>query len=427
MNVGILIESETLAQVDCSAVEKGNPGIGGTQYLLLQLAYYLSTRANGIAVKLFLLERLNVSFECEQILIENDMDAVEKLDNSGIDKLIFIPNSKMSDFYNRLDEWQGYAIAWVHNYITYIDLRNLSNSSATKKIVFVGKQHYDAYCDDEIAPKSLYIYNMVTPIECVQLIEAEKKLPIVTYVGALIKTKGFHKLAREWKKIVKRVPEAQLYVIGSGKLYNKNSKLGKFNVAEQKYEDKFMKYLTDNKGDIIDSVHFLGSLGTEKAKFIQATKVGVANPTGKSETFCLSAVEFEGINIPVVSYKGYGLLDTVVDGKTGFLCKSGYGLRESIIKLLTDNKLNREFGINGKNYYEENFTSAIIVTQWEKLILDAKVDFDDKIHFDSKVLDDFKLLKLLNRTAKSLFNGHWMSIAGMISLQKCIIKKMLKK
>jgi glycosyltransferase involved in cell wall biosynthesis len=71
-----------------------------------------------------------------------------------------------------------------------------------------------------------------------EYISPENKEQIVTYVGALIPTKGFHKLAKVWKNILKKVPTAKLQVIGDGKLYNKNAVLGPHGIAEAKYEKK---------------------------------------------------------------------------------------------------------------------------------------------------------------------------------------------
>lgn len=67
-----------------------------------------------------------------------------------------------------------------------------------KRVVFVGKEEYDSYIDDDIISKSTYIYNMV-PIKekvCNRIID----VPIVTYVGSLVPAKGFHRLAQIWLK-----------------------------------------------------------------------------------------------------------------------------------------------------------------------------------------------------------------------------------
>ena len=64
--------------------------------------------------------------------------------------------------------------------------------------------------------------------------------PIVTYVGSLTKGKGFHVLAKEWKNILKAVPDAELYVLGSGKLYDNKAELGEYGLAEKTYENNLL-------------------------------------------------------------------------------------------------------------------------------------------------------------------------------------------
>lgn len=63
---------------------------------------------------------------------------------------------------------------------------------------------------------------------------------------------------------IKKVPQAQLYVIGGGNLYNRNAVMGKYGIATQEYENEFMPYITDDDGKILPSVHFCGILGKEK-------------------------------------------------------------------------------------------------------------------------------------------------------------------
>ncbi len=63
--------------------------------------------------------------------------------------------------------------------------------------------------------------------------------------------------------MLKKYLQAELYVIGNGKLYNKDAKLGKYELAEDSYEKFFIKnLLVDNQ--IMESVHFLGTLGELK-------------------------------------------------------------------------------------------------------------------------------------------------------------------
>ena len=47
------LKNELLRGVDCRELTKGNPGIGGSEYIILLTAYYLSIQSNKIEVLLF--------------------------------------------------------------------------------------------------------------------------------------------------------------------------------------------------------------------------------------------------------------------------------------------------------------------------------------------------------------------------------------
>lgn len=261
----------------------------------------------------------------------------------------------------------------------------------------------------------------------IKAVPTKEKKNIVTYVGALIHAKGFHKLAKEWKGILKEVPDAQLYVIGNGKLYDPTVNFGKYGIAEEKYENEFIPYLTE-KGEILPSVHFMGAMGIEKKEIIKQTKVGVTNPTGISETFCLSAVEFEGVGIPVVGYNGYGFLDTVISGKTGYLTKTGTELKRAVIRLLKDSEENRRFGLQAKEFYRECFTPDKIVSEWEKLICAVrKGKIIITLPERNNLFNDWKWLKLSNRLLQEYTHIQTKSIAYTVSYCKEKIKRLLRR
>lgn len=423
MNVGVLIDRMSIDRNKITNIESGNPGIGGTEFLLLQLFYYLNKRGN---VQGTLLTKELLDIPGKQIKVSGLSDIIATVKEENLDILIFTPNFREKEFYEALDESNVAGIAWIHNYICYTDMKNVGQCSAIKQVVFVGKEHCEAYCDDSISNKATYIFNMATPPQIESISVAQKK-NTVTYVGALIKAKGFHKLARVWKSVVKEVPDAQLYVIGSGRLYNHNALLGKYGIAEAKYENMFMPYLMEDD-KIMSSVHFMGAMGSEKSGVIQQTKVGVANPTGISETFCLSAVEFEGVGIPVIGYKGYGFLDTVKSGKTGILIKTNKELKDAIVMLLKNTSKNVEYGENAINFYCMNFTPDIIMDEWEKLLVDVNngVIRATKPEYDH-LLNDYKWLKLMNRCIQKKMKIESKSIAYMVSYAKECVKSLMRK
>lgn len=422
-NIGILLDRQiNITNID--SIKNGNPGIGGSEYLLLQLFYYLS-QENEYNCKLYCVG-CNIN-NVNLVSVQSDIEAIKKATEDEIDVFIFIPKKRKSDFYKEIQYLKLKSIAWVHNYISYDVIKLLRDCEMVKRVIFVGKQHYDCYIDDELIKKSDYIYNMLS-YEKREYIPSKNKKPIVTYVGALIPAKGFHKLAKVWKNILKKVPEAKLQVIGNGRLYNKNAVLGKYGIAESKYEKKILKYLSDNNGELLDSVKFFGSLGNEKNDLIEKTKVGVANPTGISETFCLSAVEYKTYGIPVVTYKGYGLLDTIRNNVDGILIKSNAQLQKAIVRLLIDDKKNSEYGKNGISSGFVDFLPNKIIVRWKDVIANICNNVPTEIKVPTNYFfDDFKWLKIINYKIKQILHVKFQSVAYCVSWLKVLIKKILKR
>lgn len=112
------------------------------------------------------------------------------------------------------------------------------------------------------------------------------------------------------------VPEAKLYVVGSGRLYNHEEELGSLGVASKDYENMFAKYLMHD-GKLIPSVKFCGNMGIEKSEIFYRTTVGVINPNGTDETFGISALDMAACGVPVVTRAINGLFDTVKHNETG--------------------------------------------------------------------------------------------------------------
>ena len=125
-------------------VKQGNPGIGGTEYLVLQLFYYLNCTRKDV----FLITN-DQNLKGRNILYF-EHSVMEQLTKQTIKTLILIPKNLTSEFYSELNKKGISCIAWVHNYISYSVINELSKNDCIKKVVFVGKQHYDCYIDDEL-------------------------------------------------------------------------------------------------------------------------------------------------------------------------------------------------------------------------------------------------------------------------------------
>lgn len=355
----------------------GNDGIGGTEYSILKIAFMYSITHTDDEVIAF---HYNSNFVFNNniksvILSDNYKEIIEERPD------ILLTNAYLRDeyWYELLEKNNVELVLLANNFPSAEKLMQFNRHECVKKIVFKTGQEADCYYDDDIIDKAEIIGNILYPSE---IRRADEYKNIVTYMGALVPCKGFHLLAKQWKKIIKEVPNAELHVIGSGKLYDKDAKLGKYGVATEDYENVFMPYLLDDDKNILSSVFFHGIMGKEKYDILRETAVGVPNPSGKTETFCNVAVEMQDVGIPIVTIAKYSFFDVVSDKKSGFLYKNSYEFRKYIIRLLKDKQLNNKMGAYGHEYVKKYYYNKII-PKWEGLFEEVLMDKNDihpKLH-----------------------------------------------
>lgn len=360
MKIGFLIEDRGFDNICFGNIEEGNPGVGGTWYEFVLVAYCLKKYRPDYDILIYHYNLTNTLPEIlKSCIIASDLAAIEDAVQNKVDFMVF-RTGKGEDWYSLITEYDLSCIGWAHNFLSRTDLELLTKTSNVKKVIFVGEEEYDRYLDDDITKKSTFIYNIVEKND-----QRVRKYydDSVVFIGSITPSKGFHILAKSWKYIVRKCPSANLYVIGSGALYDKNAELGQYGLAERKYEESFIKYLTDTHGNLLKSVYFLGVLSEKKKDIIVHTSVGVVNPTCDTETFCIGAVEFEQYGIPVCSGKKNGLLDTVEHRMTGLLSKSDHSFRRNVVRLLNDKELNNKYG-NAAIRKSKEFLAREIIPDW---------------------------------------------------------------
>lgn len=266
---------------------------------------------------------------------------------------------------NAISDTSTKLLVWAHNFIPRKQLTTLAKDDKVERIICVSREQLNMYRDHKAFLKSSYIYNGMP----VKYMKTLKVPPIterpheVTYIGSIVDYKGFHLLAKAWPEVLKAVPDAKLNVIGSGKLYDRNAKLGRYGIAEENYENQFMPYLTDGNGQILSSVKFWGVLGEEKNDVLKHTKVGVPNPSGVSETFCITALEMQAMGCVVTTIDFGGFRNTVYD-KTGILYKNTDELAHCIIEQLNA----EENDIEGfYDFMERHFAFEKVAEDWLNL------------------------------------------------------------
>lgn len=365
-HVGFIISDRNILWGDGRYPEKGNPGIGGSEYEALLISRYLAKTYSEIAITIYHINENNtVPDMTRPVLVNSAAQAVSLAKEEGIELLIFLfgPDySVLQSIHNNKMK----SIALLNNYLHYykqeaIDF--LENCEYIVRLICVSEAMYHCYDQDTIQRKMSWINNMWNTCGTRNFDAAHTN--IVTYVGGIYPNKGFHILAEAWKKVLVAVPDARLHVIGSGELYAKNLyKMGKYNIAEEKYEDSFIQFLTDDNGNLFPSVIFHGLMGIEKIDIIKQTAVGVVNPSGATETFCISAVEFEAAGVPVVTADVPGIHTTMIDTSTGLLIKRADELADAIIRLLIDKDLNNKMSVSAREFAVSEFSPEKLVLRW---------------------------------------------------------------
>lgn len=392
MKVAFWVGNSGFQRLDCSNVSEGNPGIGGTQFSAILIAD--SLRKFGIETMILCPCQgifpkgqqfhvcLDISNGCRYVQ-KNHYDFFV-LDSRDISQrlLYTYPSVKFIAWANCfIEEWMNEVFPKFNNLVSFVN---------------VGKQQCKMTSNMPIAPKSTFIYNAV-PTAILQKVlptDFDKRKHWVVYIGSLHRAKGFHLLARQWKTVLSKVPDAELFVIGSGNLYSRNGKLGKWGIAQKEYEDEFMPYLTIGE-KLLPSVHFMGVMGNEKYELLSKCKVGVPNPSGISETFGYTAVEMQIMGCAVTTKKYAGYIDTVFNVDNLYENENELGMK--ICSLLN----------SSSNDYDSIMTKVQIFSvenvckQWIKLLKNLNTRKEPVIVKSSfkrlqyRLEDNYKWLKMI--------------------------------
>ena len=419
MKIVFYLPNKNLKGIDCTRLEEGNPGIGGTEYIIQATVHYLHKLSpKDINIILGLEDEHGVSDTLKPFVKTSSIKELIKETNP--DYIVFkYENCTYHKIADATRDTKTKLLPWAHNFIPRTQLTKLAKDSKVARIICVSKEQLNMYRDHKAFFKSVYIYNGM-PVTYLE--QQRESLPPfinrpneVTYIGSIVDFKGFHLLAKAWPKVLKQVPDARLNVIGSGKLYDRTAKLGPYGIAEASYEAQFMPYLIDANGKLLPSVKFWGVLGTEKNDILKRTRVGVPNPSGISETFCITALEMQAMGALITTIKFGGFVNTVYH--TGLLYRCPNELADCIVKQMhkKDNDLDGFYA-----YMKENFSFEKVAANWIKLCRDLEYgNFEPLSYEDSP--DPLLRLRERNRRIKAALPCGY--LLPTIDLYRSILKR----
>lgn len=350
-------DDSDIQSVDLSNPEGGNIGVGGTDFLFGSIPHELGKRSLGKISVLHRHASNTLSPLVTDIVPAKGEGLAEALKNlaKDFDLIVARASDQLASLIEGLPT-STRVIAWAHNHLRGPMLNWLGQEPRVVAIVNVGREQMLLTRLSRSYGKSTWIDNPVyeTPWagDVVRGCRA-------VYMGALVPSKGFLSLAKMWPAIKKAVPHAELDVIGSIDLYGAASK------SDRQYLQKIHDHLDYESGR--SGVHFHGKLGAEKSNVLNHALVGLPNPTGFTETSCLSALEMSVAGLAIVAPKRWGFCDTVNPQYSGILAMNRASYVESVVSLLSNPESTQRLGLSGRAWVMEHFSHDRICSEWQSL------------------------------------------------------------
>lgn len=262
-----------------------NPGIGGTEYLSLHLAEYL-THEKAFDVTIVSEQDFRLTSKQFSVIRSNTRAFLTSL-NEGV---VVVPYKLARDIPSRLNE-KVRLVGWMHH--PFIPTQTAEKLFAA--IVTIGGfQHISNFT--RLRAARLVSINNFVPVgsDTAKLVEsrtAPKQLgegATFVFMGALIEGKGFIDALRIWKEIYLWDPTVRLEVIGGANLYGVKKNHEKYFCSESMVKDiKELLY-----GVPQEAYAFHGTLGEERFDVVDRADYAIFNPFGKTEAFPGTLFEF---------------------------------------------------------------------------------------------------------------------------------------
>src|SRR5450759_2470614 len=214
--IGFYLENGYIPNADFRFPEKGNPGIGGTEFGLLALPYFFSLYYHDIDLVIYANVTKYLPNRLAFIQADDSLAAARKAiqDNCQILLVRFCSIDLSPDFIRTISASDLKVIVWAQNNPSIQLMDIVATCTNISRLVFVGREELDLWRDHPAIYKTTCIFNGIHHPTYTPEHHIVGPGTTVVYLGYLVRAKGFHVLARAWPKVKARVPGACLKVIG---------------------------------------------------------------------------------------------------------------------------------------------------------------------------------------------------------------------
>lgn len=187
---------------------------------------------------------------------------------------------------------------------------------------------------------------------------------VILHAGRLLHTKGAYETIQAMPKILERFPDTLLVVLG------KTKKMISEEDIRSGYEKKVEGLVKEKK--LEKDIWFGQSPHSEMHRLIALSDVAVSPTVEAKEPFGLCPVEAMACGVPAIVTRSGGLVESVVDGLTGFVIdrdpsRIPLQLAESVIEIFSDPGLAEKMGREGRRRTEELFDKRRMAGDFIKL------------------------------------------------------------
>jgi colanic acid/amylovoran biosynthesis glycosyltransferase len=178
----------------------------------------------------------------------------------------------------------------------------------------------------------------------------------VIATGRFVEKKAPYLTILAFRKVLDRLPEARLTLVGNGALYG---------VCQQIVKSLHMDYAVDIEGTA--SHDEVARLMQQSRIFVQHSVVAMS---GDSEGTPNAILEAGASGLPVVTTRHGGIADVVIHGRTGFLVEEGDidTMSEYMYRLLSNPELAAEMGQNARHHVSVNFSLDRSIANLRRII-----------------------------------------------------------
>lgn len=284
---------------------------------------------------------------------------------------VFIANGWASDIFGKIEIPVPTKVYWIHNFIDRAPVEKAMAEGKINNGVCISANQLGTWWRSPVFCRITNIPNCVDAASLERQATGWARENKIMFIGATRESKGFHDGLRIFLQFHARHPEYKFYVAGGASLHGGAGPLSANGIFEKEYEDRCLRdLLYDQNGNMRPEIVLLGRIPrSEVLRHLATTKVALVNPswTSEPETFCISAVEAQGMGVPVVSTFRGGLPEVIQDGKSGILVKSrsDRSMVAAIERITQDERLASEFSAQGRANVAANFGVSKIAREWD--------------------------------------------------------------